>query len=73
MKPDASSPGRSFVKALSWETFSNTVCFGIAYMMFGNIGGCAIFTAICFIVKLILFYGHERIWHQLRWGKNHDE
>ena len=28
--------------------------------MFGNIGGCAVFTAVCFIVKLILFYYHER-------------
>jgi len=70
MKPDSSTPRRSFVKAVSWETFSNLVCFVLAYMMFGNIGGCAIFTVIAFVVKLFLFYEHERVWHQIRWGKN---
>lgn len=69
MKPDASSPKRSFAKAVSWESFSNLVCFALAYMTFGNLGGCAVFTLICFIVKLVLFYWHERAWHQVRWGK----
>jgi len=69
MKPDHSTPKRTFVKALSWETFSNLVCFGLAYLMFGNIGDCAIFTTICFVVKLFLFYLHERAWHQISYGK----
>ena len=38
--------------------------------MFGNLGGCAVFTGLCFVVKLILFYWHERAWHQIQWGKN---
>ena len=29
MKPDPSTPKRSFVKAVSWETFSNLVRFGL--------------------------------------------
>mgnify|MGYP000937837228 CR=1 FL=1 len=70
MKPDPSSRQRSIIKALSWETLSNLVCFGLAYATFGNLGGCAVFTAVCFVVKLILFYWHERAWHQVTWGKN---
>ena len=31
MKPDTSSANDTFVKGLSWETFSNLVCFGLAY------------------------------------------
>jgi uncharacterized membrane protein len=69
VKPDPSTRSRSIAKAVTWETFSNLVCFGLAYAMFGNFGGCAVFTAICFVVKLILFYEHERIWHQVGWGK----
>ena len=69
IKPDPSTRRRSIMKALSWETFSNLVCFGLAILMFGNIGGCAIFTGICFVVKLVLFYWHERVWHQVEWGK----
>jgi uncharacterized membrane protein len=69
VKSDPSTRSRSIAKAVTWETFSNLVCFGLAYAMFGNFGGCAVFTAICFVVKLILFYEHERIWHQVGWGK----
>jgi len=66
---DTSLPCRTFAKALSWETFSNLVCFGLAVAVFGNIGGCLTFTLICFVVKLFLFYGHERLWHQIPFGK----
>lgn len=73
MKPDPSTRKRSIAKALSWETFSNLVCLGLAYMVFGNFGGCAVFTAIAFVLKLVLFYYHERIWHQIGWGKRREE
>ena len=69
MKADSSLPKRTMAKALTWETFSNLVCFGLAVAVFGNIGGCLTFTVICFLVKLILFYFHERLWHQCDWGK----
>jgi uncharacterized membrane protein len=70
MKPDASAPKRSIAKAVSFEIMSNLAGFSIAYLMFGNLGGCAVFTALCFVVKLLLFYWHERAWHQIQWGKH---
>jgi len=69
MKPDPSTPKRSVAKAISWETFSNLVCGGLAYMMFGNLGGCVAFTLICFVLKVVMFYWHERLWHRCPWGK----
>jgi uncharacterized membrane protein len=49
------------------------VCFAIALAVFGSIGGCLIFTGVCFAVKLVLFYFHERIWHQIAWGKSMEQ
>ena len=69
MKPDPNTPTRAIAKAISRELFSNLVCFGLAYATFGNLVGCAAFTGVCFLVKLILFYYHERIWHQIPFGK----
>jgi uncharacterized membrane protein len=69
MKHDTSTPKRTFAKAVSWESFSNLVCLALAYAIFGNLGGCLVFTGVCFVLKLILFYGHERIWHQIPFGK----
>jgi uncharacterized membrane protein len=60
---------RSVAKAISWETFSNAVCLGLAYIMFGNFGGCLVFTGIAFLVKLVLFYYHDLIWSRINWGK----
>jgi len=69
MKADSSAPKRTLVKGLSFEVLSNLVGLWMAYLWFGNFGCCLAFTGVCFSVKLILFYFHERLWHQCRWGK----
>ena len=71
MKPDSSTPRRTFVKALSWESFSTAATFGLAWLMFGNLGTCVAFAGTSYVMKLILFYHHERIWHQIPYGKIH--
>ena len=60
---------RSIAMALSWEIFSNLICLVFAIAVFGNVAGCILFTVICYFLKLILFYFHERLWHQIDWGK----
>ncbi len=53
---------KTWIKAISWEFFSNILCFFLAYLMFGNIGTCLVFTGICVAFKIILFYIHESLW-----------
>ena len=65
----ATTRKRMIVKAITWEVVSNTICLGLAYTIFGNFGGCLMFTGICFALKIGLFYGHECAWHRTRWGK----
>lgn len=60
---------RTVAKAVSWESISNAICLGLAYLMFGNFGGCLIFTGICFILKLGLFYYHDELWDNIPFGK----
>ncbi len=69
MRQDPSSPKRSITKALTWETSSTLATFGVAWLMFGSLGTCVTFAGVTFLMKLILFYGHERLWHQVPWGK----
>ncbi len=69
MRRDPSTRRRSIAKGLSFEVLSNLVCGLLAYEWFGNITSCVLFTLVCFIVKLILFYDHERLWHQIPYGK----
>ena len=69
MKPDYSAPRRTLVKGLSFEVLSNLIGLWMAYLWFGNFCTCLTFTLICFVVKLILFFFHERAWHQCDWGR----
>ena len=64
-----SQPKRTFTKAISWETLSTTATLGLAYWMFGNFGGCVLFSFIAYFMKLGLFYFHDRFWHKITWGK----
>jgi uncharacterized membrane protein len=61
MKRDSSTHRRSLLKGLSWEAISTIVTFGLAWFMFGHAMECALFVAVCFAVKLVLFYLHERV------------
>ena len=69
MKQDTNTRKRLIAKAVVWETISNLVCFALAYLMFGNIGGCIVFSLVCFFLKLVMFYYHERAWSRVSWGK----
>jgi uncharacterized membrane protein len=55
----------TFWKAVSWEVVSSVVCLGLAYICFGSIGSCLVFTGVTLLIKLVMFYYHEQIWENL--------
>jgi len=69
---DSSTHRRSILKGLSWETVSTVVTFALAWLMFGHAIECVVFIVVCFAVKFVLFYMHERVWHQVSYGKRYD-
>ena len=60
---------RSFVKALSyriWGTLSSVV---VAYVITKNV---SLSITIAFwetVVKIFIYYGHERGWNYVQWGR----
>jgi uncharacterized membrane protein len=42
-------------------------------LMFGSVSLCVMFAVVSFIVKLVLFYIHDRVWHQIPYGKQLNE
>ncbi len=74
MRPDPSSPRRSLLKGVTWETIAFFLTFILAWMIFGQVIVCGVFALVSFFVKLIFFYLHERLWHQIPYGKrNHEQ
>lgn len=68
-KPARESHVRSFVKGISWRVTGTLDTMLISYFITGNpmtalkIGAVEIFT------KLALYYIHERVWQQVKWGE----
>ena len=60
---------RSFTKGIVWEGFSFIITAFAAYLFYGNIGQSIKLSAILTVVKIFLFFGHERAWKHIHWGK----
>lgn len=67
----ASTPIRSFVKGVVWETVSFFLTLLAAYWYYGNFLSSLKFSLILTFVKIFLFFANERIWKKIRWGKYH--
>ena len=68
---DKSLVRRTLTKAVSWETISLLLTLGIVYCFTSNVSLSLEITLTCFLFKILFLFVHERIWHQVRWGKIH--
>lgn len=60
---------RSIVKGFSWRLFATTTTVIIVYIFFGRLDLAIAAGIIETISKVLLYYGHEKIWQRIRWGK----
>ena len=65
----ASTYERSLVKGIVWETISFMITLTAVYAIYGNLNLAIKFNIILTIVKMILFFIHERAWKNVTWGK----
>ena len=60
---------RSVLKGISWRFVATMVTTLVVYIYSGELVAAAIIGSIDAIAKIILFWGHERIWQQIHWGR----
>ena len=65
--PEAHS--RSFLKAVSWRILGSIDTFIISYFVTGKLVFAASIASVETVTKIVLFYGHERIWALVPWGR----
>ncbi len=63
---------RSFFKGIVWEFISFLLVIAAVYFMYGDINASIKFSAILTLIKIPLFFFHERIWKMIKWGKIRD-
>jgi uncharacterized membrane protein len=64
------TPIRSLTKAVTWRVTGTIDTFIISWIITGEpllASGIAL-TEI--LTKVFLFWGHERVWNRISWGKN---
>ena len=77
-KINKDNPWRSISKAISWRILASGATFLISFVIFKQytdktdnevLQTASIITSADVVVKLILYYLHERIWTNITWGK----
>jgi len=72
------SPTRSILKAISWRFIASGTTFLVTFLIFSNTRGHTFdqaletawyVTVIEFSAKILIYYLHERLWTNIRWGK----
>ncbi|MCX6707963.1 MAG: DUF2061 domain-containing protein [Candidatus Woesearchaeota archaeon] len=59
---------RSMIKAISWRVFASLITMLIVYAFTQRLALSLGIGAFEIASKLILYYAHERVWDNVRWG-----
>ncbi len=69
------SKRRHLIKAISWNLLAMTTTYLVLTILppyFGLVGiskeGAGFLTILDRVIKLVLYYGHERAWFSSNWG-----
>ena len=61
---------RSLVKAISWRIAASLTTVGIVYCFTGKIVLSFGVGFVEALLKMLLYYLHERVWQRITWGKH---
>ena len=60
---------RSFAKMISWRIIATATTMALVFIFTGELVlalGIGVFDVV---LKLIFYYGHERAWNKVLWGR----
>ena len=60
---------RSFAKGISWRFIATMTTMGIVFVLTGDLEIVAAAGTIDVVLKLLFYYGHERAWGRVAWGR----
>lgn len=57
---------QTFIKTISWRVLATTDTFLISWLLTGTVGVAAGIASLEVLTKMVLYYGHERLWSRLQ-------
>ena len=64
-----SKVSRSLTKTITWRILATSDTFLIAWLITGKWSWAGAIAGIEVITKMFLYYGHERVWDKIKWGR----
>ena len=70
-KKDTTSekPLRSILKTVSWRIVGTVDTIVISWLLTGEIETALAIGSVELVTKMILYFGHERLWNMISFGK----
>lgn len=71
LKEDRASemPVRSILKTISWRTIGTLDTIAISWVLTGKVETAVAIGSVELVTKMILYFGHERLWNAINFGK----
>ncbi|WP_343487614.1 DUF2061 domain-containing protein [Allomuricauda sp. d1] len=63
------SPKRSIVKSISWRVIGTLDTIIISWVITGTLTLAFSIGVVELVTKMVLYFFHERIWNNIKWGK----
>ena len=60
---------RSVVKTISWRVIGTIDTVVISWIVTGTLALAFSIGLIELVTKMVLYFGHERVWNNINWGK----
>ena len=60
---------RSMAKAVSWRILGSLDTMLLTWLFSGSVKIAAFVGSTEAITKIFLYWGHERVWHRIPWGR----
>jgi len=60
---------RSVVKGMSWRLVATMVTTVVVFIYSGELAAAAIVGSVDAVAKIGLYWGHERMWQRIHWGR----
>lgn len=60
---------RSIMKSITFRILATITTIVLVYIFIGHLGIAAVIGGLEIVLKLILYYFHERAWDRVSWGK----
>jgi uncharacterized membrane protein len=60
--------GRSVTKALTYRLWQSLNTFLISFVVTGKIELAVAIVSIEVVIKIVIYFIHERIWNKIKWG-----